>query len=80
MTTMINRYFLSCFCIPLFLLIHNTISAQDSAIAQRYPVIPYPTHLRPMDGAFTVNKTTTIYTDKLFTNTSKECYRRLAKN
>ncbi|HEY5405759.1 MAG TPA: beta-N-acetylhexosaminidase, partial [Ginsengibacter sp.] len=69
MTTKIHRYFI-CFSILSFLFIQNITWAQDKTIAERYPVIPYPTHLQPLDGAFTVNKTTIIYTDKLFTNES----------
>jgi len=58
------------FFILLAALIYNTTPAQDSAIAERYPVIPYPTHLQPLEGAFTINKTTTLYTEKPFTNES----------
>ena len=68
MITTICRRSLFNFLIPPFFLIHNAALGQDTMTSERYPIVPFPVHLQPQKGAFTINKTTIIYSDKSFTN------------
>src|SRR5690242_16615744 len=36
------------------------VQAQTNALSDRYPIIPYPTHLTPGNGDFVINKNTSI--------------------
>jgi hexosaminidase len=42
--------------------------AQQTNVQDKYPIIPYPTHLKPQKGLFVVNKSTHIVSDALFAN------------
>lgn len=45
----------------LFVFICRTgVQAQTNAMSDRYPIIPYPTHLTPGNGDFVINKNTSI--------------------
>ncbi|MGH2562938.1 MAG: family 20 glycosylhydrolase [Ginsengibacter sp.] len=63
-----TRYYIAIIVSIVFLLLHDKVAAQQKNISEKYPIIPFPTHLRPIAGTFTVNKLTQIITDKLFTN------------
>jgi hexosaminidase len=47
---------------------YSGVSGQGNAIAERYPIIPFPTHLQQLKGEFIINHGTTIKYNRLFVN------------
>ena len=66
MTLFPRRYRSYCLMVLMVSGLPKGTAAQDVKTETRYPVIPYPTGLRPQPGSFTLEATTTIYTASQF--------------
>ena len=60
--SLIFIFFIACF------FQYSGASGQGHAIAERYPIIPFPTHLQQLKGEFIINHATTIKYDRLLSN------------